>query len=71
MDWITTTAKTVEEARSRALDLLGVDEADAEVQVMEEGKTGLFGRVKYLSKRVLIQRKTTLVLSENRLYIFW
>lgn len=46
MDWIVTTAPTVDEAQSRALDLLGVDQADAEVQVLEEGKTGLFGRVK-------------------------
>ncbi len=46
MDWIVTTATTVDEAQSRALDLLGVDSADAEVQVLEEGKTGLFGRVK-------------------------
>ena len=46
MDWIVTTARTVEEAQTRALDLLGVDNADAEIQVIEEGKTGLFGRTK-------------------------
>jgi spoIIIJ-associated protein len=46
MDWIVTTARTVEEAQTRALDLLGVDNADAEIQVLEEGKTGLFGRTK-------------------------
>ena len=46
MDWIVTTARTVEEAQTRALDLLGVDTADAEIQVIEEGKTGLFGRTK-------------------------
>ncbi len=46
MEWLTTTARTVEEAQARALDLLGVDHADAEVQVLEEGKTGLFGRTK-------------------------
>ena len=46
MDWIVTTARTVEEAQSRALDLLGVDGSDAEIQVIEEGKTGLFGRTK-------------------------
>jgi len=46
MDWIVTTARTVEEAQTRALDLLGVDSADAEIQVIEEGKTGLFGRTK-------------------------
>jgi spoIIIJ-associated protein len=46
MDWIVTTARTVEEAQTRALDLLGVDDVDAEIQVVEEGKTGLFGRTK-------------------------
>jgi len=46
MEWIVTTARTVEEAQTRALDLLGVDSADAELQVIEEGKTGLFGRTK-------------------------
>lgn len=46
MDWIVTTARTVDEAQTRALDLLGVDSADAEIQVIEEGKTGLFGRTK-------------------------
>lgn len=46
MDWIVTTARTVEEAQTRALDLLGVDDGDAEIQVVEEGKTGLFGRTK-------------------------
>jgi len=46
MDWIVTTARTVEEAQTRALDLLGVDTTDAEIQVIEEGKTGLFGRTK-------------------------
>jgi len=46
MNWIVTTARTVDEAKTRALDLLGVDSADAEIQVIEEGKTGLFGRTK-------------------------
>jgi len=46
MDWIVTTARSVDEAQTRALDLLGVDSADAEIQVIEEGKTGLFGRTK-------------------------
>ena len=46
MEWIVTTARTVDEAQTRALDLLGVDSADAEIQVIEEGKTGLFGRTK-------------------------
>ena len=40
------TGKTVEEATERALDQLGVAEGDAEVIVLTEAKTGLFGRVR-------------------------
>jgi spoIIIJ-associated protein len=46
MEWVEITAKTVEEARELALDQLGVDDQDAEVEVMEEPKAGLFGRVR-------------------------
>ncbi len=46
MEWIQTTGKTVEEALEAALDELGVDAADAEYEVMEEPKTGLFGRLR-------------------------
>ena len=38
--------KTVEEAKDGALDQLGVAEGDAEVIVLSEPKTGLFGRVR-------------------------
>ncbi len=38
--------KTVEEATDRALDQLGVAAGDAEVIVLSEPKTGLFGRVR-------------------------
>ncbi|MFP5368667.1 MAG: Jag N-terminal domain-containing protein, partial [Actinomycetes bacterium] len=31
MDWVEVTGKTVEEAREKALDLLGVADEDAEV----------------------------------------
>lgn len=46
MDWVETTGKTLEEAKDAALDQLGVDEADAEFQILEEPKPGLFGRVR-------------------------
>ena len=46
MEWVETTGKTVEEALDAALDQLGVDEADAEYEVLEEPKSGLFGRVR-------------------------
>ena len=46
MQWVEVTGRTVEEAKSAALDQLGVDEADAEFEVVEEPKTGLFGRMR-------------------------
>lgn len=46
MDWVETTGRTLEEAKDAALDQLGVDEADAEFQILEEPKPGLFGRVR-------------------------
>lgn len=46
MEWIETTGKTVEEAKDAALDELGVDETDAEFEVVEEPRTGLFGRTR-------------------------
>ena len=44
MEWVETTGKTVDEAKDAALDQLGVDEQDAEFEVVEEPRTGLFGR---------------------------
>lgn len=46
MEWVETTGRTVEEAKELALDQLGVDEADAEFEVVEEPKSGLFGRIR-------------------------
>jgi spoIIIJ-associated protein len=46
MDWVETTGKSVEEATERALAHLGVHRDDAEIEVMEEPKAGLFGRVR-------------------------
>lgn len=46
MEWVEITAKSVEEARDLALDQLGVDEQDAEIEVLEEPRAGLFGRVR-------------------------
>ena len=44
MEWVETTGKSVEEAKELALDQLGVDENEAEFELLEEPKTGLFGR---------------------------
>jgi spoIIIJ-associated protein len=46
MDWVETTGKSVEEATNRALAHLGVHQNDAEIEIVEEPKAGLFGRVK-------------------------
>lgn len=43
MEWVETTGKTVEEAKEHALDQLGVDEQDAEFEILLEPKSGLFG----------------------------
>lgn len=46
MEWVVTTGRTVEEATEAALDQLGVDERDAEVEVVQEPQKGLFGRLR-------------------------
>ena len=46
MQWVETTGRTVEEAKAMALDQLGVDVDDAEFEVVEEPRPGLFGRVR-------------------------
>lgn len=44
MEWVVTTGRTIEEAKDAALDELGVDEQDAEFEILEEPRLGLFGR---------------------------
>jgi spoIIIJ-associated protein len=46
VEWVEVAGRTVEEATERALDQLGVAVGDAEVIVVDEPKTGLFGRVR-------------------------
>ena len=46
MEWVETTGKTVEDAKEAALDQLGVHEDDAEIEVIEEPRAGLFGRMR-------------------------
>jgi spoIIIJ-associated protein len=46
MEWVETTGRTVEAAKDAALDQLGVDEEDAEFEILEEAKLGLFGRLR-------------------------
>ncbi|MEI8391500.1 MAG: RNA-binding cell elongation regulator Jag/EloR [Actinomycetes bacterium] len=46
MEWVETTGKSIEEAKSVALDRLGVADEEAEFEVLEEPKAGLFGRTR-------------------------
>ncbi len=43
MQWVVTTGRTLDEARARALDALGIDESDLEVEVLDEPRSTLFG----------------------------
>lgn len=44
MEWVETTGRTVAEALDAALDELGVDHDEVEYEVMDEPRSGLFGR---------------------------
>ena len=46
MEWVETTARSLDEAKELALDQLGVAADEAEFDVLEEPKAGLFGRVR-------------------------
>jgi spoIIIJ-associated protein len=46
VEWVEVAGKTVDEATELALDQLGVAVSDAEVVVLTEPKTGLFGRTR-------------------------
>jgi spoIIIJ-associated protein len=43
LEWVETTGRTLDDAKDAALDQLGVDEQDAEFEVVDEPKSGLFG----------------------------
>ncbi len=44
MEWVETTGRTVEDALELALDQLGIDESEAQFEVVDEPKGGIFGR---------------------------
>lgn len=46
VEWVETTGKSVEEALAVALEQLGVDQDEVDYEVLEQAKTGLFGRVR-------------------------
>ena len=67
MEWIETTGSTVDEAKDRALDRLGIAEDDMQFEVIEEGSNSLFrlkrkearlrARVKPVNTRPKFERK--------------
>ena len=46
MEWVETTGKSIEQAKEAALDQLGIHEDEAEFEVVEEPRPGLFGRMR-------------------------
>ena len=46
MEWVEITGRTIDEAKNAALEMLGVDIDDAEFEILEEPKPGLFGRTR-------------------------
>ena len=50
MDWITTSGRTLDEAKSHALDQLGIVADEAEFDVVNDVEKGLFGRIKTEAK---------------------
>ena len=57
MEWVETTGRTVAEAIDSALDELGVHEEDVEHEVIEEPRSGLFGRFGGSDARVRVRLK--------------
>jgi len=43
VEWVQTTGRTIDEAKEQALDQLGVDETEAEFEVLVEASSSLFG----------------------------
>lgn len=52
MEWVETTGSTIAEALDRALDQLGVDENDAEFEVLIQPKSGFLGRFGGVQARI-------------------
>src|SRR5262245_32408393 len=67
MEWVETTSATVEEAKDLLLDRLGVDEEEAEFEIIEEPTTGLFGRKRGQARvRARIQPKAPRAKDDRR-----
>lgn len=50
MDWITTSGASIDEAKSNALDQLGIVADEAEFDIVNDVEKGLFGRIKTEAK---------------------
>ena len=67
MEWVETTAKTVEEAKDAALDQLGIDHDEAEFVIVEEPKQGLFRQVRGVARiRARVAPRTPRAKTERR-----
>lgn len=67
MEWVETTAKSVDEAKDLALDQLGIDHDEAEFDVLEEPKQGLFRQVRGVARvRARVAPRTPRAKTERR-----
>lgn len=65
MEWLEVAAPSLETAKELALDRLGVHESDVEIEIITEGKLGLFGRVKE-EARIRVRIMPTPVRAKSR-----
>lgn len=67
MEWVEITAKTVEAAKERALDELGVADDEAEFVILEEPRVGLFRQVRGTARvRARVAPRTPRAKTERR-----
>lgn len=67
MDWITTSGTSIDEAKSNALDQLGIVADEAEFDIVNDVEKGLFGRIKSEAKvRARVKPKAPAVKDERR-----
>ncbi len=67
MEWVETTAKTLEEAKDAALDELGIDHDEAEFVVVEEPRQGLFRQTRGVARvRARVAPRTPRAKTERR-----
>jgi len=67
MDWITTSGRSLDEAKSHALDQLGIVADEAEFDIVNDVDKGLFGRIKSEAKiRARVRPKQPLEKDDRR-----